>query len=252
VPAIEYDDLNQKAVLWPFIGKDRYGEVYHGDPEEIDVRWIVKKTSGDATDIDAVVIVDREVALDSLLWLGEYIDWFGTGSGGDDDDLMKVITAKETPDIDAVEVRRKLGVRRYKSSLPRTDPDNEDEDSVEPAALLITIGGVTDVACADCETLNGTHTAASTVAISGEGNWASDAFELCGDSWQWRVYHNPLPEQNRVDVSLYRSGVGTRAVWSLESANWDASGPIQLSKSLDVGDCTLPSVINIVGEDHGI
>lgn len=122
MPPIETADLHQAAVLWEQSGTDRYGATTVSDtPVEIPTRWEYKREEVRAADgstilIDAVVVVDRSVPVGSNLWLGELADWYGTGSAGDDTEVMEVITSSAIPDIKNRNMRRVLKLRRLKDT----------------------------------------------------------------------------------------------------------------------------------------
>jgi hypothetical protein len=123
MPPIETDERNQAAVLWPAAAPDAYGRAQVGDPVELDVRWEWRLSEmtdpeGSRITVDATVVVDRDVPIHSLMGLGELADWDATGTGPGDFDRMEVVARRITPDIDGREIRRTLGLRRYRSSNP--------------------------------------------------------------------------------------------------------------------------------------
>lgn len=123
MPAPEAACRLQTAVLWSKIGDDDYGEPLRDDPEEINVRWVQRRTAsldanGNTISLDATVVVNQEIVVGSLLWLGALSSWTGTGSAGDDTELMIVATYNETPDLKNREIRRMVGLRRFRDSLP--------------------------------------------------------------------------------------------------------------------------------------
>lgn len=125
MPPIEIDGLYHKAVLWVKAGEDADNEPVFDSAVEIDCRWNntqKEMTAADGTTIliDALVVVDRDIPVGSLLWEGELEDWLGTGS---DDNatstLMEVRTyAKRTKDIRSRYIRRTVGVSKYKDVIP--------------------------------------------------------------------------------------------------------------------------------------
>lgn len=124
MPAFEVRDRKQKAVLWAAASVDNHGNTtVSDDPVELEVRWVpTQKTATDAKGnpiaVDAVVIVDRAIDIDSILWLGAMDDIPGT-SFSPTTDLLEVVTYNETPDIKNRHVRREVGVRRYNdTALP--------------------------------------------------------------------------------------------------------------------------------------
>lgn len=104
MPSIEFGDRYQRAVLWVQTGVDSYGEPITDPPVELRVRWIegpidVLRADGTHIVANARVQVFRDLAIGDLLWLGKLTDWYGSGSGGDDDGVMRVATWEKTPDL---------------------------------------------------------------------------------------------------------------------------------------------------------
>lgn len=123
MPPLETDDLDHKAVLWALAGYDRYGRPKVGAPEEVDVRWTWRRSEaldpqGNTVSLDADVAVDRKIKPGSKMWKGELADWYGTGSAGDDSELMEVVTYAEADDLKARETRRQVGLKRYQDKPP--------------------------------------------------------------------------------------------------------------------------------------
>ena len=119
MPAIETQSLNQKAVLWEAVGVDDYGVVTLDSPVEIDVRWQTKDIEvidhiGRSVITEVTVVVDREIAMGSILWKGELAD-IGVA---DLSDLRKVVERTETPDIKAREFKRTVRLAKFNSTLP--------------------------------------------------------------------------------------------------------------------------------------
>lgn len=112
----------QKAVLWPARSYDAYGQVLRGGPEELEVRWVrgaFEETDpqGNTIAFEGTVVVDQEVPVGSLLWLGDVGDWYGTGSEGDDTEVLQVVRRRTTPDLKARATRRTLGLMRWSDTL---------------------------------------------------------------------------------------------------------------------------------------
>lgn len=124
MPSIERRERFQKAVLWEKTdGFDDYGRPRVSSPVQIHVRWkYVRKQSvnkeGVPIAVDATVVVDRYIPEGSILWLGELIDWVGTGSNDNENQLMEVLTFHNTPDIRNRHTRRTVDLAFYKSVLP--------------------------------------------------------------------------------------------------------------------------------------
>lgn len=112
-------DRRQTAVLWPVAGTDDYGAYTVGDPVELSVRWVFGRSEvldpqGNRIAVDAQVTVDREIAIGSEMVKGTLSEWVGTGSAGDDDEVMMVMSYSEVPDVRARDFRRVVGLR-YKA-----------------------------------------------------------------------------------------------------------------------------------------
>jgi len=116
--------LNQKAILWESTGRvDRHGEPIVEAPVEIDCRWITKRMEeldkdGNVISLDAQVVVKQEIPIGSVMILAELQEWHGTGSMGDDDELMVVVTEAETPTLKNRGIRRTLGLKRRHDTPP--------------------------------------------------------------------------------------------------------------------------------------
>jgi hypothetical protein len=121
MPSIEQSDRYQTAVLWVKTGVDRYGASVVADPVEIRVRWNVRRTEGtDALGnpiaLDAQVVVDRVISIDSQMWLGSLAHWYGTGSAGQDDEVMFVRTFDRVLDVKGRVARMQVGLSRFKDA----------------------------------------------------------------------------------------------------------------------------------------
>ncbi len=119
----ERNFLFQRAVLWPVIGVNRFGENVVGSPGEIAVRWNTSRAErrdpkGNTVTVDGTAIVGQDVAIGSHMWLGTLTEWYGntgSGSGAGDDELCYVKTFKSTPDVKARQVAREVGLMRFKN-----------------------------------------------------------------------------------------------------------------------------------------
>jgi hypothetical protein len=135
MPPLVRSRLDQTAILWPVSDydpeqprQDADGELLVGEPVEIKVRWVDQRTeavsfvNGASVAFDSKAIVDRDVTVGSLLWLGSFADWYGTGTGGDSGDLrgkiMQVARYRKTPDAKGRTFRRIVNMIRYRDRLP--------------------------------------------------------------------------------------------------------------------------------------
>lgn len=129
MPALETMDLRQKALFWEKIGVTNYGQPRVDtsvDPVELSVRWEeVKKekltTGGQTLQVDAEVVVDREIPDQSLMWLGSLADL--PDDLNDITDVMQVISVDEVPDLKNRNTRRVCLLMRYMDKLPNGTGD---------------------------------------------------------------------------------------------------------------------------------
>ena len=106
---------NQKAVYWPPGSEetggtdfDNYGRPLYSDAVEIDCRWddvteeiILADGTRDLS--QAVVIVDREVSVRGVLWLGELVDVEDEDVPKNNSGAFEIKRVDKNPDIDNVE-----------------------------------------------------------------------------------------------------------------------------------------------------
>ncbi len=122
MPPIETFERHQKAVLWRMTGYDRYGQPQvSATPEELTVRWEWKHREEKTTDryevdIDAIAVVDQVIEEGSNMWLGALTDWYGTGSGGEDSEVLQVKYYDEVPDIKDRYIRRTVGLAFFRDN----------------------------------------------------------------------------------------------------------------------------------------
>lgn len=125
MPALESSYRRQTAVLWEVYAVDKFNEPLRDTPVEIDVRWNTRQSEaadaqGNRVVLDATAVVGRAIPVGSLMWLGELADFVGTGTGssGDDTEIMEVMTYSETPDLKARNVRREVGLAYFRDTMP--------------------------------------------------------------------------------------------------------------------------------------
>lgn len=118
--------LNQKAILWAANGVDDDGAPKVDAKVEINVRWERGRresldSGGNRVAIDSLVVVDREIPMESILWKGsmdEYLSGeYGVGTGIEVK-LEQVVSYNETPDVKGRELRRTVSLIHYSSELP--------------------------------------------------------------------------------------------------------------------------------------
>lgn len=113
--------LKQKAVLWTRAGYDKHGEIKVNAAVEIDVRWeraLSQRMSEDDTPIaiTATIDVDRDIAVGSLLWLGNKIDLPAVIANITN--LVQVIGFDSIPDIKGRVFQRSVTVKKWRDRLP--------------------------------------------------------------------------------------------------------------------------------------
>lgn len=131
MPSLESMDRYQDAVLWPVAGEDLYGEALAGDPVPLKVRWTWARRNmtgpdGDNVAVDAVVVVDRRIDVDSLMWLGGVLDLPpGTDWAGESEEVLRVVAYEETVDLKgrAGNTYREVGLARHKDALDEAAED---------------------------------------------------------------------------------------------------------------------------------
>ncbi len=109
----------QKATLWTKNGDDDYGGAKVNAKVEIKVRWEEKRSEavdkdGNTIAIDATVVVDQEIAVGSIMWLGALADVADPPVN-----LKEVVVYNETPDLKSRGIpRRTVGLVKYSNQLP--------------------------------------------------------------------------------------------------------------------------------------
>lgn len=126
-------NLPHRALYWRIAEgaqrTDAYGEVQVHQPVELRVRWetiraesVNFEAQGATVAYQATVTVPQEVTIDSLMWLGGFDDWYGTGTGGDEDglggNLHQVKGYEEVPDTKGRDAERTAKLIRYRDALP--------------------------------------------------------------------------------------------------------------------------------------
>lgn len=116
---MESDDLYQKALLWAANGVNDYGQYKVDAKVEIDVRWQEERrqginAQGDPIAIEATVVVDREIAVGSVMWQGSEEDLVTNPPTG----LKQVLSYRKIPDIKSRSFRRVVILGKLSDTLP--------------------------------------------------------------------------------------------------------------------------------------
>ena len=114
----EDDYRFQKSVLWTIAGYDGHGDVKVNAGVEIDVRWEERRSetldaNGNSIATDATVVVGQEVAVSSIMWLGNLVDVASPPVN-----LKQVVVYNCIPDVKCREFRRTVGLVKYSNELP--------------------------------------------------------------------------------------------------------------------------------------
>lgn len=123
MPAIEECDLSSFAVLWPCIGLDkRSSPVFNFPPIEINCRWKTgsRTTSPQIGTEDLLMVVDQDIAKNSVLWVGKLEDLPDPSldPAFNQTEIYTVVDIRKTPDLRDVEMRRVLILQRSQAKIP--------------------------------------------------------------------------------------------------------------------------------------
>lgn len=120
MPDIETACRNQRAVLWmasaTAVSDDGKRKV--AAAVEIKVRWENRReettdSQGQAVSVTAEVVVDRDVIVGSILWLGALDDIASPPVN-----LQKVVAFDKIPDVKGTKYRRTVRLTRHHNTLP--------------------------------------------------------------------------------------------------------------------------------------
>jgi hypothetical protein len=119
MPPLEDSFMNDTAVLWPFKGFDRHGELTIGSPVEITCRWSESDRQaggvGGGTDpADAQVEVDQYIPIGSLMWKGMLEEWDSTQP----QKLFQVVERSSSKDVKGRWRSRRVVLRKFLAKLP--------------------------------------------------------------------------------------------------------------------------------------
>lgn len=117
---LETADRYQNAVLRQKTGVNAVGQPTLGTAAKVKVRWEDKLTEtldaqGNVVTAAAVVVVDREVTVGSIIWKGTT-----TSPTDGTTQLYEVISYSEVPDVLNREVRRQVLLNKYSMKMPPT------------------------------------------------------------------------------------------------------------------------------------
>lgn len=120
MPNLESDFLEQKALLWAASATEvnDKGQRKISAAVEMDVRWENMQIEGpdgqgNIVSITAKVVVDRDIAIGSIMWLGTL-----ETVASPPVDLKKVVNFSSIPDIKGQNYRRTVSLTRFSNTLP--------------------------------------------------------------------------------------------------------------------------------------
>jgi hypothetical protein len=127
MPILEDDDLDDRCLYWEYAGDGPDGQPVYEEPAELLVDWRVRHRETLAADgtqlaIDAEVTVDRVIPLGSKLWLAPdpaeeaLPQWYGSGSAGPADEVMRVAARRRTRDTRGNEVRHVVELEWFRDA----------------------------------------------------------------------------------------------------------------------------------------
>lgn len=256
MPRIEVSYLTQKAVLWPYESVDMFNLPVRGTPVEISVRWEYAKAQKDQDEgTTARLVVDREIATRSLMWLGELADFYGTGSGAADVEIKEVEEYSEIPDIKGRVYYRTVKLRRFQGDIPpppRVGTPSEVDLVVIGAGFghyEITTGtgtGTDDVACSDCEQLNTDFDVVLTCNSQDLQVWESaEAFTTCGEDWYWHIERNLVT--NVVMAVIEDESGEAQVTFSMSGTTWNGQDTVTLNRLSGNSLCEWPATLQLRG-----
>lgn len=125
MPPLEHAGMVNRAVLWSFVRADGDGFPLVSAPVEVRCRWEERNIEmtdpdGNRIQVDVVLAVPRQIAVNSLMWAGELDDLpVVDGTPTPSTDLYEVVARDRGDDLKGRVRRWEFGLRRFKDALPR-------------------------------------------------------------------------------------------------------------------------------------
>lgn len=124
MPAYEVMGLNDKAVLWPIVGRDRHNEPLRGPACTVSINFSADRRMQRQADnttivIEGTAVVGRSFNIGDLLWLGVIAE-YDPGKVTADNPIMSVYSYREDQDLKGRrgQVLRTIKLSRYGGTLP--------------------------------------------------------------------------------------------------------------------------------------
>lgn len=130
MPPLETLDRYEDAVYWPKDGEDQDGSTLIGDAVQLKVRWNwtrreLRMPDNQTVLIEAEVITDRDLIINSIIWQGHEDDLPpGTSWAGEGHELFEVVSGERTRDLKGIAAHtfRSYNLIRHKGALPESAP----------------------------------------------------------------------------------------------------------------------------------
>jgi hypothetical protein len=127
VPILEDDSMDERAVLWPNLGDAGDGQPVQDEPREIWCECRLKSRlaygpDGTKLTIDGTLSALVDIPKGSLVWVApdHTVDaveqWYSSGSAGQADERMLVVSRSKTRDAKSIEVRYTYGLVWYRDN----------------------------------------------------------------------------------------------------------------------------------------
>lgn len=248
---------HRDAVLWPFAGTDAANEELRGDPVEIKVRVVEKKERTSEDDKwSTTLVMDREVALRSVVVLGTLADFYGTGTGSGSGDVEALVVEKikVAEDVKGRNKRWKAQCGRRMFSIPpapRVGTPSNSNLTVAGAGFgfaEISTGtgtGTDDVACSTCTRLNEERTAALTENGPDAQAWETEPFEVCGELWVWALARDLAA--NVLTARLEDAEGNAEAEYRMSGVAWNGTDEVTLNLQSGSALCEWALLLTVRG-----
>lgn len=124
MPPLEVFDCTDKAIMWPVVSLNRYGEpvIDKASPQEIMVRWnwthrVEVGPDNKPMSIDAVCSTTFQLQEGTLLWYGSLDDYSEEGAVTADNPIMIVVSRMKGKDVKGRDDRREFNLSKYHKAI---------------------------------------------------------------------------------------------------------------------------------------
>ena len=123
MPPLEVMDCTDKAVMWPIVSHDRYGEpvIDKTSPQEISVRWnwvhrVEVSPDNKPLTIDATCGTTFQLREGTLLWYGALEDYSNDAVTADNP-IMVVLSRSMSKDVKGRNARYEFNLAKYHKTM---------------------------------------------------------------------------------------------------------------------------------------